>query len=82
MTIDELYDLTYIDRWFLKNIEEILKCEREIETHKKDLPIFSGSGEGLPGELMKRAKQYGFSDRQIGDILGQSEHTIREWRTQ
>jgi carbamoyl-phosphate synthase large subunit len=82
MTIDELYDLTYIDRWFLKNIEEILECEREIETHKKDLPIFSGSGEGLPGELMKRAKQYGFSDRQIGDILGQSEHTIREWRTQ
>ena len=82
MTIDELYELTYIDRWFLKNIEEILECEREIETHKKDLPIFSGSGEGLPGELMNRAKRYGFSDRQLGDILGQSEHTIREWRTQ
>ncbi len=82
MTIDELYELTYIDRWFLKNIEEILECEREIETHKKDLPIFSGSGEGLPGELMNRAKRYGFSDRQIADILGQSEHTIREWRTQ
>ncbi len=82
MTIDELYELTYIDRWFLKNIEEILECEREIETHKKDLPIVSGSGEGLPGELMNRAKRYGFSDRQLGDILGQSEHTIREWRTQ
>ena len=82
MTIDELYELTYIDRWFLKNIEEILECEREIETHKKDLPIFSGSGEGLPGELMNRAKRYGFSDRQLGDILGQSEHTIRAWRTQ
>jgi carbamoyl-phosphate synthase large subunit len=82
MTIDELYELTYIDRWFLKNIEEILECEREIETHKKELPIFSGSGEGLPGELMNRAKRYGFSDRQIADILGQSEHTIRAWRTQ
>ena len=82
MTIDELYELTYIDRWFLKNIEEILECEREIETHKKDLPIFSGSGEGLPGELMNRAKRYGFSDRQLGDILGQSEHTIRAWRRQ
>jgi carbamoyl-phosphate synthase large subunit len=80
MTIDELYGLTFIDRWFLKNIEEIIECERELEAHKKDLPIFSGSGEGLPGELMKRAKRYGFSDRQIGDIIGQGEGVVREWR--
>jgi len=82
MTIDELYELTYIDRWFLKNIEEILECERELEAHKKDLPILSGSREGLPRELMSQAKRYGFSDRQLGDILGQDENTIREWRTQ
>ena len=82
MTIDELYELTYIDRWFLKNIEEILECERELEAHKKDLPALSGSWEGLPRELMSQAKRYGFSDRQLGDIFGQGEYTIREWRTQ
>ena len=82
MTIDELYELTYIDRWFLKNIEEIIECEREIEACKKGLPDSSGSEAMLPGELMHRAKRYGFSDRQLGDILGQSEYTIREWRTQ
>jgi carbamoyl-phosphate synthase large subunit len=31
---------------------------------------------------MNQAKRYGFSDRQLGDILGQTEHTVRKWRTQ
>ena len=82
MSIDELYDITAIDRWFLKNIEEIVECERGLETHKKDLLAPSGSEEMLPRELMNQAKRYGFSDRQLGDILGQTEHTVRKWRTQ
>ena len=32
-------------------------------------------------ELMKRAKRYGFSDRQMGEIIGQSEE-IRAWPTE
>jgi carbamoyl-phosphate synthase large subunit len=82
MSIDELYDITAIDRWFLKNIEEIVECERGLETHKKDLLVPSGSEAMLPRELMNQAKRYGFSDRQLGDILGQTEHTVRKWRTQ
>jgi len=82
MSIDELYEITAIDRWFLKNIEEIVVCERELEAHKKGLLAPSGSEAMLPRELMNQAKRYGFSDRQLGDILGQTEHTVRKWRTQ
>ncbi len=78
--IDEIYQLTGIDRWFLKNIEELVGFERELEVYKKDLPIFSHTQNGLPEEIMRRAKKYGFSDRQIGDIIGQNEHEIRMWR--
>ena len=80
MGIDAIYNITKIDRWFLKNIEEIIECEREVEAYTKDLPIFSGSADGLPEDLMRRAKRYGFSDRQLGEIIGRDEHTIRASR--
>jgi carbamoyl-phosphate synthase large subunit len=78
--IDEIYNLTGIDRWFLKNIEEIVECERELEIYKKDLPIFADSQNGLPERLVGQAKKFGFSDKQIGNILGQDEVEIRAWR--
>ncbi|MCX5803597.1 MAG: carbamoyl-phosphate synthase large subunit, partial [Proteobacteria bacterium] len=78
--IDEIYNLTGIDRWFLKNIEEIVECERELEIYKKDLPIFADSQNGLPERLIGQAKKFGFSDKQIGNILGQDEVEIRAWR--
>jgi carbamoyl-phosphate synthase large subunit len=79
--IDEIYSLSGIDRWFLKNIEEIILFERELEAYRKDLPIFSQSEGGLPMELAKKAKKYGFSDRQLGDVTGLSEGEVRAWRT-
>jgi carbamoyl-phosphate synthase large subunit len=82
ISVDELYNITAIDRWFLKNIEEIVECERGLEAHKKDLLAPSDPEAMLSRELMNQAKRYGFSDRQLGDILGQTEHTVRKWRTQ
>lgn len=67
--INEIYELTGIDRWFLKNIEEIVQFEKEL----------SGQ-DGLSKELMLRAKKLGFSDRQIGVFIGQNEHAVRAWR--
>jgi carbamoyl-phosphate synthase large subunit len=78
--IDEIYNLTGIDRWFLKNIEEIVECEGELEIYKKNLPIFADSQNGLPERLVRQAKKFGFSDKQIGNIIGQDEVEIRAWR--
>ena len=77
--IDEIYNLSKIDRWFLKNIEEIVEFEDELEAYRSDLPLFSGQS-GISAELMGRAKRYGYSDRQIGSILGTTEAEVRQWR--
>ena len=79
MTIDEIYGLSKIDRWFLKNIEEIVAFEKELEVYKSDLPLFSRQ-DGVSIELMRKAKRYGYSDRQLGTLLGVSEEEVRHWR--
>ncbi len=78
--IDEIHAVSGIDRWFLKNIEEIVVFEKEIQSFAKNPPLHSGLGEMLPDELMVKAKKYGYSDRQLADILGRTERDIRDWR--
>jgi carbamoyl-phosphate synthase large subunit len=65
-SIDQIYALTKIDRWFLHNISEIIELEREILT-KKD---------NISEELLRQAKQFGFSDRQLAKLLNKKEEDI------
>ena len=77
MDVDELYQLSKIDPWFLDNIAQIIECEQEIRPA-------SGSGEAavaaLPSGLLRRAKQMGFSDVHLGRLLGVSEDDVRAER--
>ncbi len=77
LSVGEIYDLTKIDPWFLKNIEEIVLFEKKLESHKKELPILDTARNGLPEELLRQAKRYGFSDRQMADIIGVTEEEMR-----
>ncbi|MCM8776104.1 MAG: carbamoyl-phosphate synthase large subunit [Candidatus Omnitrophica bacterium] len=72
MGIDEIFSLTSIDPWFLKNIEEIVNLENEI----RDVHTASG----FDPDLMRKAKQFGFSDKQIAHLTGSDELSVREWR--
>ena len=65
----DIAELTGIDPWFIDNIAQIVELETAIK-NKKDLD----SG------LLRKAKQYGFSDRQIADLLVCDELTIRNLR--
>jgi carbamoyl-phosphate synthase large subunit len=67
-TIDEVHRISKIDRWFLKNIVDIVELEEDI-----------AKGE-LHYDLMLRAKQQGFSDRQIAELRGTDELSIRTLR--
>lgn len=69
MDIQRCFELTKIDPFFLHNINQIIDLEREI--------ISNGS---LCPELMRKAKQYGFSDRELADLVGQDEDSIRQAR--
>lgn len=51
---------TKIDIWFLKQIEDLIKLERKIETHTLS---------SLPKDLFFEAKQKGYADRQIAHLL-------------
>ncbi len=60
-TIDEIYEKTKIDRWFLQKLKIIfnIKNELEKESHLENVPL----------ELLIRAKQSGFSDFQIARLV-------------
>jgi carbamoyl-phosphate synthase large subunit len=70
MDIDTIYEMTRVDRWFLFNMKEIVDCERQ---------IIACAGE-LSKELFVQAKEYGFSDRQLGLILKKPEEQIYKTR--
>jgi carbamoyl-phosphate synthase large subunit len=70
MDIDKIYDMTGIDRWFLHNIKEIIDLEKEIVKNKNN----------FSKELLITAKQFGFSDRQIADLVGKKEQDIHNLR--
>ena len=61
-TIDQIHELTKIDRWFLQKLKKI----HDIDLELKEV----GSLEKLDDDLLRRAKRAGFSDFQIARALG------------
>lgn len=55
-----IHEKTKIDYWFLKQIEELILFEKEIEKYNLDT---------LPKDLLIEAKQKGYADRQIAHLL-------------
>ena len=85
LSIDEIFQLTKIDRWFLRQLytlvteEQVLRDAAEQLRACVDAPM--GSAQQASGaERLRRAKQYGFSDRQLAVLWGLDEATIRELR--
>ena len=74
MSMDEIFRLTGIDPWFLDQLSEIVELEDEIRE--------IGSLDKMDSVLMRRAKQFGFADRQIATLLDTSEMTVRSHRKQ
>lgn len=71
-SVDQLHDLTKIDKWYLYKIDNIVQTSRAIKT--------VGSVEEMDHELMKQAKRMGFSDGQIADLVSSTEDVIRAHR--
>lgn len=68
-TIDQIHDLTKIDRWFLQKLYNIVKTAETLENYT-DESIDPGK-ENNPGfdEILKTAKQQGFSDFQVARAI-------------
>ncbi len=69
MSTQEMHELSAIDPWFLENIREIVLFEETIR----------GAGLEQP-DVLRRAKQMGFADRRIAELVGGSEAEVRAAR--
>ncbi len=67
-----IYDITRIDMWFLKQIEELVRIQEKIEQYTLRT---------LPKELLHEAKMKGFTDRQIAHMIGRLESELYKKRT-
>lgn len=74
VTIDHIHEMTQIDRWFLQKISGMIDMERALEA-VQDNPWNENEI-----QLIRRAKEMGFSDRFIGEIVSLPEMEIRTRR--
>jgi carbamoyl-phosphate synthase large subunit len=69
LTEDQICEATGIDPWFIDQLSQIIEHER----------AYAAAAEVTP-ELLGRMKREGFSDRQLGDLRGETEETVRTRR--
>ncbi|MFO1232557.1 carbamoyl-phosphate synthase large subunit [Paenacidovorax caeni] len=78
LSVDEVFELTKIDRWFLVQIEEIVKIELDLDklVAEKGAQALAA----LDAATLRTLKQKGFSDRRLAKLLKTSDKAVREAR--
>ena len=70
--VEEMYQLTKIDKWYLKKMWKIIEMQKELE--KTDINM------DIDRRLLYRAKRVGFSDYQISKMIKKTEIYVRDLR--
>ena len=70
-SIEEVHRLSRIDPWFLDQLKQVMELQDEIDSRKLD---------DIPAETLRKAKEYGLSDRRLFYLTGASEAEVRERR--
>ncbi len=73
LSVDGVFNLTSIDRWFLVQIEEIVRLEEKVS----EVGI-----KGLNADFLRQLKRKGFADARLAKILNVKEPVIRQLREQ
>ncbi|MYB26931.1 MAG: carbamoyl-phosphate synthase large subunit [Candidatus Dadabacteria bacterium] len=68
MDLEEIYSISHVDPWFLRNIKQIVDFESDI------------ARDGFNRETILQAKRHGFSDIEIAKILSTEEGEVRNFR--
>ena len=68
MDLEEIYSISHVDPWFLRNIEQIVDFESDI------------ARDGFNRGTILKAKRHGFSDIEIAKILSTEEGEVRDFR--
>ncbi|ACN99451.1 carbamoyl-phosphate synthase large chain, N- section (Carbamoyl-phosphate synthetase ammonia chain) [Sulfurihydrogenibium azorense Az-Fu1] len=70
-TVEEVNQLSHIDKWFLNQIKEIIDYEIYLSTK---------TIETITDQELEKAKQWGFSDRELARLLKTTEEEVRKRR--
>jgi carbamoyl-phosphate synthase large subunit len=71
LSVDQVYELSAIDPWFLVQIKEIIDLEQELGSYKLG---------DISSENLLLLKRKGFADKRLALLLGESEKAIRDYR--
>jgi carbamoyl-phosphate synthase large subunit len=71
MSLDEIFEQTAIDPWFLAQIEDLVKTEQQLRGR---------TVASLSGAELRYVKQKGFSDKRLGILMGSNQHELRKVR--
>jgi len=71
ISIDTLFEKTYIKHWFIEQMKELVELEEEILNYKN---------KKLPDDLLIQAKKDGFADKYLAKLLNTPEEKIRKRR--
>ncbi|MBI5334517.1 MAG: carbamoyl-phosphate synthase large subunit [Burkholderiales bacterium] len=71
MSLDEVFEETRIDPWFLAQIQELVQIEADVKSRKLD---------SLSADELRFLKRKGFSDRRLAKLLATDQHRVRQAR--
>ena len=71
MEVEELHALTYIGRWFIGEMQELVQLEEQMLTY---------AWPDLPTDLLVKAKTWGFADRYLAGLFQVEEKLVRDRR--
>jgi carbamoyl-phosphate synthase large subunit len=71
LSVEDVFNLSFIDPWFLDQIEELIALEREVA---------AAGLVGLDGKRLRQLKRKGFSDIRLAQLTGTDEAAIRALR--
>jgi carbamoyl-phosphate synthase large subunit len=69
LSVEDVHRLTRIDKWFLEEIKTVMDFEKEIKERGLNDP-----------NILRKAKEWGFSDRELSEMLQISEKEVRRIR--
>jgi len=72
LSVEDVHEWTGIDPWFLDNLQEIVEMEDRLRS--------AGNMPSCDDALLRRAKQFGFSDRQLACLWNSTEMDVRRER--
>ncbi len=71
MSVEDVYALSYVDPWFLDQVEELIDAEMDVVHRGLD---------GLDAKRLRALKRLGFSDQRIAKLAGTNETAVRALR--